>query len=469
MTFSILTILKLANGLPPEGEGTTVVAARRSATYLKWRGKGREQVYIVYCLIPNRRKEFMFFRLFTLGCKVNQYETETVRTALLRLGYTEAEDGGIADLVIVNTCTVTAESEAKSRKAVRKLVNENPGAKVVVIGCAVTHHPDSVLRIGGVSQIIPDKEQIPDFLRQLGLTELPKGIDSFGERHRASIKIQDGCRIGCAYCIIPKVRPILRSRPIEEILPEIQTLARNGYREIILTGIHLGHYGIDLADKNVRLPELIHRIVELPETFRLRLSSLEAVEVSDELIDLMLRYPDRICPHLHLSMQSGSDAVLRRMKRRWLSEPFVRRCEEILSQFDRLALTTDVIVGFPGETAEQFDETCRIVERLRFSKIHIFRFSPRQGTEAETLPNRIPHLEQKHRSAILTKLAEKLRADFAASLIGNRETVLLETAASGTCGRYLDIRLNQPSEAGTLVPIQIERTKGDVCFGKITT
>ena len=397
----------------------------------------------------------MFFRLFTLGCKVNQYETEIVRTALLRHGYSEAEEDGIVDLVLVNTCTVTAESEAKSRKAIRKLIGENPGANVIVMGCAATHHPDSILRIGGVSQIMTDKKQIPDFLRQLGLTNIPKGIDSFGERHRAFIKIQDGCQIGCAYCIIPKVRPVLRSRTVDDVLSEIQMLAQNGYREIVLTGIHLGHYGVDLADKHVRLSELIRRIVDLPEAFRLRLSSLEAVEVSDELIDLMVRYPDRICPHLHLSMQSGSDTVLRRMKRRWLSEPFVRRCEEIMSLFDRLALTTDVIVGFPGETAKEFDETCRIVEHLRFSKVHVFRFSPRQGTEAEMLPNRVSPHEQKHRAAILARLADKLRSDFAASLVGSKETVLLETETTGTCGRYLDVRLDQPSEVGTLVSVQV--------------
>jgi len=407
----------------------------------------------------------MFFYLSTLGCKVNQYETEAVRTALLLNGYTEANENSIADLVIVNTCTVTAESEAKSRKAIRKLVRDNPGARVVVMGCAATHRPDAMFQISGVSQVITDKEQIPDFLRQLGLKTLPKGIASFGDRHRACIKIQDGCQVGCAYCIIPKVRPTLRSRPIEEILPEIQTLARNGYREIILTGIHLGHYGVDFADHHTRLTELIRRVVDMPEVFRLRLSSLEAVEVTDQLIDLMLRYPDRICPHLHLSMQSGSDEVLRRMKRRWLSEPFVQRCEEILSRFARPALTTDVIVGFPGETAAQFDETCRIVERLQFSKVHVFRFSPRQGTEAAVLPDRVPPAEQKRRATVLTGLAEKLRSDFAASLVGSMATVLLETETSGTCGRYLDVRLNQPAEVGTLVSVQIERTEGDVCFG----
>ena len=408
----------------------------------------------------------MFFRLLTFGCKVNQYETEIVRTALLRHGYCEADEGNVADVVIVNTCTVTAESEAKCRKALRKLGSENPGARVVAMGCAAVHHPDAMLRIDGVSQVITDKKQTLDLLRQLGIADLPTGIDSFGNRHRAFIKIQDGCQAGCAYCIIPKVRPTLHSRPIEEVLPEIQTLVRKGYREIVLTGIHLGHYGIDIDDQNVRLAELVRRAADLPEVFRLRLSSLEAVEVSDELIDLMRRYPDRICPHLHLPMQSGSDAVLLRMKRRWLSEPFAQRCEDILSQFDRLALTTDIIVGFPGETDEQFDETCRMAERLRFSKIHVFRYSPREGTEAAVLPDRVPSSEQKRRAAVLSALADNFRSDFAASLVGCEETVLLETATSGTCGRYLDVHLDQPSEPGTLVSVRIERSEEEVCFAQ---
>ncbi|MCL2710625.1 MAG: tRNA (N(6)-L-threonylcarbamoyladenosine(37)-C(2))-methylthiotransferase MtaB [Planctomycetaceae bacterium] len=408
----------------------------------------------------------MPFHLSTLGCKVNQYETEFVRTALLMHGYTEANEEDIADLVIVNTCTVTAESEAKSRKIIRKLVRDNPGANVVVMGCVAAHKPHEILQIGGVSHVITDKEHVPNFLRQLGLSTLPTGIASFGDRHRAFIKVQDGCNANCLYCIVPKVRPTLRSRAIGDILPEIQTLARNGYREIVLTGIHLGHYGAGFhADTHTNLTNLIRRVVDLPEKFRIRLSSLEAVEVTDELLDLLQCYPDRICPHLHLPMQSGSDEVLRLMKRRWLAEPFIRRCEEILSRFDRLALTTDVIVGFPGETAEQFDETCRIVERLQFSKVHVFRYSPRQGTEAATLPDRVPPLEQKRRATILTRLADNLRSEFAASLVGSMATVLLETPTSGTCGRYLDVQLNQPAEPGTLVAVRIERNEGNVCFG----
>jgi threonylcarbamoyladenosine tRNA methylthiotransferase MtaB len=419
----------------------------------------------------------MFFHLYTLGCKVNQYESEFVRCALLRHGYTETDEGDVADLIIVNTCTVTADSEVKSRKAIRKLVRKNPVANVVVMGCAATHQPDAMLQIDGVSQILTDKEQLPDFLRQLltpnhpcpskgGELLLPKGIESFGERHRAFVKVQDGCNAGCTYCIIPKVRPVMRSRPIEDILPEIRTLARNGYREIVLTGIHLGHYGVDIGGHPI-LTKLIRRIVDLPEEFRLRLSSLEASEVHKDLTGLMLRYPDRLCPHLHLPMQSGSTEILRLMKRRMMRKQFLRRCKEILARFDRLALTTDIIVGFPGETMKHFDETWEIIRQIRFSKVHIFRYSPREGTEAAELPRHVPPSEQKRRAALLKSLTDNLRTEFAASLVGSRETVLLETPTTGTCGRYLDVQLDSPMESGTLVPVLIERSEGEHLAGAL--
>jgi threonylcarbamoyladenosine tRNA methylthiotransferase MtaB len=409
----------------------------------------------------------LFFRLFTLGCKVNQYETEYIRTGLLRLGYTESAPGHTADIVVVNTCTVTAESEMKGRKAIRKLVRENPGAEVVVMGCSVTHNPQPLLNINGVSKIISDKQNIPEFLKSLGLTELPNGIQTFGERHRAYVKVQDGCQVGCSYCIIPKVRPTLRSRPEQNVLEEIKTLVQNGYREIVLTGIHLGHYGIDFVNGFRNLVTLVRHIVEMNEPFRLRLSSLEAVEVSEELIDLMLQNPQRICPHLHLSMQSGSDEVLYRMRRRWLSEPFIRRCEEITARFDRLALTTDVIVGFPGETEKQFEETCRIVERLRFSKIHIFRFSPRKGTEAAAFSDPVPPPVQQVRAARLAEIAKQLRTHYAESLVGATLSVLSETIHGGTADRYLNVRFQKtvdPNMLGQIRDVRITSAFGETLF-----
>ena len=407
----------------------------------------------------------MLLRTLTLGCKVNQYETEFVRQGLLRLGWQDAPDSEPASLVVVNTCTVTAESDLKSRKAIRKVIKENPGAEVVVMGCLATRSPATVAAIPGVTQIIADKQEVPEFLRQHGMQNLPTGLETFAERHRAFVKVQDGCRVGCSYCIIPKVRPTLYSRPTTEVLNEIRTLSRNGYREVVLTGIHLGHYGIDL-DKKESLASLIRRIVDLDEPFRLRISSLEAVEVSDELVDLMTAHPKRICPHLHLSMQSGSDTVLQRMKRRWLCKPFVCRCEKIAARFDRLALTTDVIVGFPGETETEFAETLHIVERLKFSKVHVFRFSPREGTEAATLPNRIPPSILQCRAAKLRELAERLRRNYAASLVGMDLSVMLETPHGGTADRYVEVRLAEPvKQLGSLLDVRINHIDGDLLYG----
>ncbi|MDR0609932.1 MAG: tRNA (N(6)-L-threonylcarbamoyladenosine(37)-C(2))-methylthiotransferase MtaB, partial [Planctomycetaceae bacterium] len=418
-------------------------------------------------LLPISNDKRMFFRLFTLGCKVNQYETEYVRTGLLRLGYIESGPGDAADLVVVNTCTVTAESEMKGRKAIRKLIRENPNAEIVVMGCSATHNSQPLLEIKGVSKIISEKRDVPEFLRSLGLTELPNGIQSFGERHRAYVKVQDGCRVGCSYCIIPKVRSTLQSRPENKVIEEIQTLAQNGYREIVLTGIHLGHYGTDVENSNKNLATLVRRIAAMDEPFRLRISSLEAVEVSEELIDLMLQNPQRICPHLHLSMQSGSDAVLRRMRRRWLSEPFIRRCEEIVARFDHLALTTDIIVGFPGETDEQFAETCRVVERLQFSKIHIFRFSPRKGTDAAAFSNPVPPPIQRLRASQLAEIAKRLRINYASSLAGTTLSVLLETVHGGTADRYLEVRFQKtldPATLGQIRNVRITHARGETLF-----
>ncbi len=408
------------------------------------------------------------FRLHTLGCKVNQYETQYLREGLLRLGYAEAGRGDVANLLVVNTCTVTAESDLKSRKIVRKLVKENPDAETVVMGCSVTRTPELWANLEGVTRILANKAEMPTFLRQLGLRDLPQGISSFGIRHRAFVKVQDGCRVGCSYCIIPTVRPVLRSRPVDEILHEIKTLVGAGYREIVLTGIHLGHYGVDFSSEGrPNLASLARQIVnmDVSELFRLRISSLEAVEVSDELVDLMVQFPNKICPHLHLSMQSGSDEVLRAMKRRWLREPFLQRCAEIQARFDRLALTTDVIVGFPGETDRQFEETCDAVWQLRFSKVHVFRFSPRQGTPAASLPNRISPEIQRQRAEYLISLSENLRADFARSLLGTVRPVLLETVHGGTDDRYFEVRLTQPrkrNELGSVIPVTVGNVDGDV-------
>ena len=420
-------------------------------------------------------------KTYTLGCKVNQYETEYLRGGLLRLGYTDAAENEPGGCVVVNTCTVTAQSDFKSRKIIRRVAKENPDAEIVVMGCYATRKPHEIQTLldPGVSrEVIRDKRDIPAFLRRRGLAEPPGGISFFGERHRAYVKVQDGCQAGCAYCIIPQVRPYLLSRPAEEVLEEIRTLSRNGYAEIVLTGIHLGHYGIDMVPKS-NLAELLGKIVALIDReslpLRLRVSSLEAVEASDELIRLFRDHPETICPHFHLSMQSGSDEVLRNMRRRRLSGPFLEKCAQIRCELGDIALTTDVIVGFPGETDAQFQETCEMVQRIGFSKVHVFRFSGREGTVAAKLPGQIHAGVKKDRAAGLQRLADQLRNDYAKSLPGTTVQVLLEAAESpgelsGTADRYLKVTVPAPASLlGKLVNVYLEEADGEELKGRLLT
>jgi threonylcarbamoyladenosine tRNA methylthiotransferase MtaB len=395
----------------------------------------------------------------TLGCKVNQYETEFVREALLSAGYRDVAPGETAELVVVNTCTVTQESDQKSRKLIRKLAGLHPEAEIVVMGCYASRKPEQAAALPQVTEVLTDKRNIGDFLRRCGVFDLPVGIDSFGERHRAYVKVQDGCRVGCAYCIIPQVRPYLLSRPVHEVLTEIRQLTACGYKEIVLTGIHLGHYGVDFqrdpvslsekkedSQENPQLAGLVAEILKLDAPFRLRLSSLEAVEISDELVALVRSHPSRICPHFHLSMQSGSDEILQAMRRRGRSGPFREKCEQIKSEIEHAALTTDVIVGFPGETESQFEDTCRLAESIGFSKIHVFPFSPREGTLAAALPNQIPARVKERRAAELIRRAAELRENYARSLSGRKLQVLFETSSQGrflgTADRYLRVHVS---------------------------
>ena len=316
-------------------------------------------------------------RLLTLGCKVNQYETQYVKEMLEANGYREAKPDEQADLCVVNTCTVTMEGDAKSRQLIRRLATTNPEAAIVVMGCYATRDPDAVGKLPGVTKVVIDKGRLADDLQMFGVTQVPPGISRFDGHQRAFVKVQDGCLLNCAYCIIPSVRPHLCSRPPEEIVEEVARLVDGGCREIVLTGIHLGHYGIDLSRGKSksewrRLWHLLERLCRLPGDFRIRLSSLEAAEVRDDLVRVLANEP-RICPHLHLCLQSGSDRVLAMMKRRYRSAGFLERCRRLKETLDQPAFTTDVIVGFPGETDTDFEETCRVARAVGFSRdAHLF-------------------------------------------------------------------------------------------------
>jgi threonylcarbamoyladenosine tRNA methylthiotransferase MtaB len=425
------------------------------------------------------------FKTVTLGCKVNQYETEYLREGLVRLGYEEAGDDRTADLCVVNTCTVTAEGDLKSRKVIRQLARQNPRAEIVVMGCYATRAPEEVAVLPGVVEVLTDKRRLPDLLSRMGLIDLPAGISSFGQRHRAYVKVQDGCRMECSYCIIPAVRPVLRSRPADEVLAEVARLAAAGHREIVLTGIHLGHYGVDLAgdppapaetrDRAVDLACLIERVLRLEGEFRVRLSSLEAAEVTPRLIGLMADQPGRLCPHLHLSLQSGSDAVLRRMRRRYNGRQFAEKCCQIRESLDTPSLTTDAIVGFPGESETDFEATCRLVEEAGFSKVHVFRFSPRHGTPAASLPDQVPGLDKQRRAAVLNELARRIRRRYLERLVGRRLQVLVESTVAdqpglllGTSARYAPVEFRgRVRQIGRLVDLTAERVAGERIRGAV--
>jgi threonylcarbamoyladenosine tRNA methylthiotransferase MtaB len=410
-------------------------------------------------------------RTVTLGCKVNQYETEFVRQGLVAAGYADAIGDEPADVCIVNTCTVTHEGDAKSRQVIRRLANRNPHARIVVMGCYATRAPDEVAALPGVAEVVTDKRELPDLLGRMGVVEVPDGISDFAGMHRAFVKVQDGCMLRCSFCIIPQVRPHFISRTPESIVAEVRRLLAAGFHEVVLTGIHLGHYGIDFNRGRakaewVRLSHLLARLMRIDEDFRVRLSSIEATEVTRELIEVMAVHPRRICPHLHISMQSGSDAVLARMRRRWGRQRFLDRCRLVQQSLDRPAMTTDVIVGFPGETEGDFQQTCEVCEEIGFSKIHVFPFSPRRGTPAAEMSDQMPPEVKAERSGRLSKLASRLQDEYYERLIGMALRVLVQSpfparlgVMSGTACRYASVALpiGREAEGGLVDTVAVSR------------
>lgn len=465
----------------------------------------------------------MRFKTATLGCKVNQYETEWLRSAFLLNGWEDADDPDAnvpdddVDLVLVNTCSVTAESDAKSRKLIARFAKTCPHAEIVVVGCYAASDPERVASLPNVSEVVPDKRRLPEFLRGRGLERIPRGVGRLAERQRAYVKIQDGCRVGCAYCVIPSTRPYLESRPADDVLEEARTLSANGYREIVLTGIHLGHYGLDLypptpreideareggyepgtrpmslgrylarqaavpEDRRFGLAELLEKLaaLDLPQT-RYRLGSLEAVEVSGKMLRVVANAPSTICPHFHLSMQSGDDDVLRAMRRRWPSGAYVDKCREIYELIPDAAITTDVIVGFPGETERQFERTLEVVREVGFSRVHVFRFSARPGTVAAQMDNQIPPEVKKERAARLGEVAREERRKFAKKFVGRQTRVVIEDVkrealappvARGTTDRYFEVVVkakgSENIDCGDVATVRLVGLDGDVFSGEL--
>ena len=396
-------------------------------------------------------------RLVTLGCKVNQYETQLVLEALERNGFREATDDEQADLCVVNTCTVTSNGDSRSRQVIRQLAKHNPGTRTLVMGCYATRDPAAVAGLPSVFEVVTDKRELPDILARHGIVDMPTGISRFEGRKRAYVKVQDGCILKCSYCIIPQVRPGLRSRSPEDIEAEVRRLIDNGYREIVLTGIHVGHYGVDTTRGRTGLPpfrlsHLFRRLDRIPGPWRMRLSSIEAAEIDDDFISSAADC-EHLCPQFHPALQSGSNAVLHRMRRRYTVERFLDKVDSLRERLDHPAFTTDVIVGFPGETDAEFEQTLAACRRAGFMKMHLFPFSPRRGTPAATLPDQIHGTVREERMRMLERLERDLAHLYYSSLIGREVEVLVEGQISartgwvhGTDRRYVPVEL--PGELG---------------------
>jgi len=396
-------------------------------------------------------------RFVTFGCKANQYDTQVLREALVRRGWDESAS---PELVVVNTCTVTAEAGRKARQLARRVARENPGARIAMTGCLAESEPEVLRALPGVEWVLGNGEakRPVSFLRELGVEldpeelGVPAGITEFAGHTRAFLKIQDGCDMSCAFCIIPKVRGPSRSRPAEELAAEVLRLVRSGHREVVLCGIHIGHWGRDIGSD---LGRLLRRLAELeardaggaPVDFRLRLSSIEATEVEGPVLDALVEFPGRIAAHLHMPMQSGDDGVLRAMNRWYGAAEYLEACARIRAALDRPAFSADLLVGFPGEDRRAFENTLAAVRAAGFARVHVFPFSARPGTAAEgrrTPPAR----EVRERRAALAELAGELGEAYRASLSGGRDTLLLEGGFVGLSGRYQRVRVDPAELAG---------------------
>ncbi|QUH31009.1 tRNA (N(6)-L-threonylcarbamoyladenosine(37)-C(2))-methylthiotransferase MtaB [Vallitalea guaymasensis] len=376
----------------------------------------------------------------TLGCKVNQYETEAMEELFEKSGYQIVDFREIADIYVVNTCTVTNVADKKSRQMLSKAKHNNEGAIIVAVGCYAQIAKDKLIKDNNIDLVIGsnNKNKIVDLVEEyihegnkinvvedIGKTTEYEDIliTKVNDKTRAYIKIQDGCNQFCSYCIIPYTRGRIRSREMSSVIKEVNTLASNGYHEIVLTGIHIASYGKDLT--NTSLIELLMRLNEIDGILRIRLGSLEPNLITEEFISQLSKL-NKVCPHFHLSLQSGCDATLKRMNRKYTTEIFNNKVEIIRKAYENPSITTDIIVGFPGETDEEFDSTLDFVRKIRFSGIHVFKYSMREGTPAAARDDQIDPRVKTERSHTLTNVQSKIREEFLNSFINKEVEVLFE-------------------------------------------
>ncbi|KXB91119.1 tRNA methylthiotransferase YqeV [Veillonellaceae bacterium DNF00626] len=433
-------------------------------------------------------KENKTVSFLTLGCKVNQYDSDAMRTIFLQQGYRAVKEEEEADVYVINTCSVTSIGDRKSRQMVRKIRRKHPQAVIAVAGCYAQIAPEIFEAMGDIDVIVgaQNRSKIVEYVEQaqkkektinavkdiMSVTEFENlYVDAEGEtKTRAFIKVQEGCDNYCTFCIIPFARGKLKSRKQKDAVEEIRRLVTKGYREIVLTGIHLGNYGRDLHD-GTSLATLVEELLRIPNLLRIRMGSIESVELSDDLINLIKDEP-RVCRHLHLPIQSGSDAVLRRMNRHYRLPEYKKLISELREKIPGLALTTDLIVGFPGETEENFMETLETLRELRFSAIHVFPYSQRTGTPAAVFPNQVPGDIKKDRVHRVQELEKEISKEYRKTFLQKTVHVLIEEEKNGyfegLSDEYIRVSITDKNvEKGRLYSVYVENLTEDGLIGRV--
>ncbi len=418
----------------------------------------------------------MKIALDTLGCKLNQAETELLARQFAEAGHRLVSLVDEADVYILNTCTVTHIADSKSRGLLRLAHRRNPNAVVVATGCYAQRVPEELAQIEGVDFVVGNNEkvQLLRLLQERGclssLTSIQEGIainEHAAFRTRAFIKVQDGCNSFCAYCIVPLVRGREKSLPVDQVIAEVRHRVADGYKEVVLTGTEIGSYN----NSGVTLRGLLEHILAATDITRLRLSSLQPQEISPELIGLWR--DKRLCPHFHLSLQSGSDGVLRRMKRRYFVSDYQGAVSLIRGLVPDVAITTDIIVGFPGETEKEFEESYNFCQQMKFARIHVFAYSPRQGTEAAQMSGKVSDKVKKERSQKMLALAKESAHNFRQQFIGKTMTVLWEKQSgdgvwSGLTDNYIKVYTKSNEDlTNKLLPVKLVEVRGDGVWGEI--
>lgn len=418
--------------------------------------------------------------IYTLGCKVNTYESEFVTSLLENHGYQICHFDEVCDIYIINTCTVTNTSDIKSRKIIRRAKRKNPNACVIAMGCYIQSDKDNIIdevdiAIGNrnKSQIVTlietyfkDKQKINTLDSNFDETFEDMSISKYNNKTRAFVKIQDGCENFCSYCIIPFVRGRCRSKEFNKVIEEVTTLTKNGFKEIVLTGIHTGNYGTDI---NTNFAALLRELVKIQGLERLRISSIEVNELTDEVLEI-IKNNDVIVNHLHIPIQAASDHVLKLMNRKYNLQFFINKIKKIREIKKDISITTDIIVGHPGETNEDFEEGIKVLKQINFSKLHVFPYSKRNGTVAADM-EQIDDSVKKKRARVLLNLSKELEINYMNNFIGKDLNVLIEQNHDGYCvghtTNYLNVKIyNQNFESETIVKVKLTKIEYPFVIGE---